>query len=425
MRLLSLFVSFLLLTLYGICIFFLLNQGDINDFSLNANQLNSEYDYIVVGGGSAGSVVASRLAQNGLQVLLLEAGGSDEVPEVKMPVGFGAIISQPEMKHLIWDHTAKFQKENYTKEIEFPRGKIIGGCGSINGNVWNKGSKSIYDLWEKKGAKGWKYQDIEKYYEKAENTLWISKGGRFIHQASRDVLNEAGKLFGFTEINKKQTGFGVYETTMRNGRRWSTADAYLKPTLKKFGDKLHLSLNSTVNKITFNEKKNRAVGVVLGNGKTIKAKKEVILSAGAFGSPAILMRSGVGNSTELKNYGIEITHDLPGVGKNLQDHPTTSFIVRTNDSRWDSLTGKPEPVSWQKLVDYLVFGSGQYSSNLVEVGGYIKTKYGQFKEIDDVQIHCGAAFFPPKELALEQQKDNRTENYIACAVTLVTARDKG
>ena len=180
-----------------------------------------------------------------------------------------------------------------------------------------------------------------------------------------------------------------------------------------------------MNKITFNEKKIRAVGVVLGNGKTIKAKKEVILSAGAFGSPAILMRSGVGNSTELKNYGIEITHDLPGVGKNLQDHPTTSFIVRTNDSRWDSLTGKPEPVSWQKLVDYLVFGSGQFSSNIVEVGGYIKTKYGQFKEIDDVQFHCGAAFLPPKELVLEQQKDNRTENYIACAITLVTARDKG
>ena len=232
-------------------------------------------------------------------------------------------------------------------------------------------------------------------------------------------------MFGFTEINQKQTGFGVYETTMRNGRRWSTVDAYLKPTLKKFGDKIHLSLNSTVNKIIFNEKKNRAVGVVLANGKTIKAKKEVILSAGAFGSPAILMRSGVGNSTELKNYGIEIIRDLPGVGKNMQDHPTASFIVRTNDSRWETLSVKPEPASLQKLVDYLVFGSGQYSSNLVEVGGYIKTKYGQFKEIDDVQIHCGAAFFPPKELALEQQKDNRTENYIACAVTLVTARDKG
>jgi len=239
----------------------------------------------------------------------------------------------------------------------------------------------------------------------------------------RDLIPEAGELIGFTEINEKQEGFGVYETTMRNGRRWSTADAYLKPTLRKYGDKLYLKLNTPVAKIVFNEKNTRAIGVLLGNNKIIKATKEVIVSAGTFGSPAILMRSGIGKSTELSKFGIQVVRELPGVGENLQDHPTTSFLLRTNESRWDSI--KDGPVSLPKLLDYLLFGMGQYASNIAEVGGYIKTKYAQFTDVEDIQFHCGALFFAVPELVAEKIRDNRTEDYLGCAINLATARDKG
>ena len=416
-------LSFLLLITYGVSLYFLLDQGDINNLSIPDSLLKQEYDYIVVGAGSAGSVIASRLAQGGFTVLALEAGVSNEVLEVKMPAGFGAILQKPSLKYLTWGNNAKFEKDGYKKEIDFPRGKLVGGCGSINANIWNKGNGRIYNLWDNMGAKGWKYENVKGFFQKAENTLWISKANRYLTPAMRDLIPEAGKLLGLTEINEKQEGFGVYEATVRNGRRWSTADAYLKPTLRKYGDKLHLKLNTTVNKIVFNEKNDRAIGVLLADSKLIKAKKEVIISAGAFNSPAILMRSGIGNSTQLKKFGIKMVKELPGVGQNLQDHPTASFLLRTNESRWDSI--KDAPPSITKLLDYMIFGMGHYSSNVAEAGGYLKTKYALFKEVPDIQFHCGAVFFAVPELIREKDKDNRTEDYLGCAVTLATTRDKG
>ena len=424
MKILSFCLSLILLILYGFLLFLLLRPVDLNYLSIPDNKLLPEYDYIVVGVGSAGSVVASRLAQNGFTVLALEAGISDEILEVKMPVGFGAIISKPELGHILWGNSAKFEKDGYQKDIIFPRGKLAGGCGSINANIWNKGHKNIYDQWEKMGAKGWKYQDNEKYFERAENTLWINKKeGRFLHQAMRDLLFEASKLIGLTDVNIKQEGFGVYDTTVRNGRRWSSSDAYLKPTLLKYGDKLHLKLNSTVEKILFNEGNTRATGVQLGNKKVINAKREIILSAGAFGSPAVLMRSGIGNSTSLKKFNIKMVKELPGVGQNLQDHPTVVSIVRTNETRWDTI--KETPPSIGQLADFFLFGRGTFSSNIAEVGGYIKTKFGQFPEVPDIQFHCAPTFFEIPQLLEIKVKDNRVEDYLTCATTVVTARDKG
>ena len=415
--------SFILLIIYGGIVLLSFNQININDFSISDNQLKSEYEYIVIGAGSAGSVIASRLAQHGLEVLLLEAGGSDYLPQVRMPMEQGAFFGLPEMMPLLWEHTTTFEKENYKKEIDMRKGKIVGGSGSINGCVWNKGNKKIYDRWELLGAKGWNSEEVDKYYEKAEQTLWITQGFRYLHQAMRDLIPEAGKLIGFTEINEKQEGFGVYDTNIRNGRRWTAADAYLKPTLTRFPDKLQIKLNATVDKILFNKDNTQAVGVVLENKKVIKVKNEIILSAGAFGSPAILMRSGVGNASELKRFGIISAKNLTGVGENMQEHPVASFILRTNETKWDSI--KPTPPSFSKLIDYYIFGNGELSSNVASVGGYIKTKYARFEDVEDVQFHCASLFLGPSELYIDKAKDNRTEDYITCLINLATPRDKG
>lgn len=416
--------SFILLVIYGgISVFFVFNQININDFSISDNQLKSEYEYIVIGAGSAGSVIASRLAQQGLEVLLLEAGGSDYLPQVSMPVGQGAFFGHPEMIPRLWEYKTTFQKGNYKKEIDMRHGKIVGGSGSMNGCVWNKGNKKVYDRWELLGAKGWNSEEADKFYEKAEQTLWITKGFRYLHQALRDLIPEAGKIIGFTEINEKQEGFGVYDTNMRNGRRWTSADAYLKPTLTRFPDKLLIKLNATVDKILFNKGNTQAIGVVLANKKVINVKNEIILSAGAFGSPAILMRSGVGNASELKRFGIVSVKNLTGVGENMQEHPVASFILRTNETQWNSI--KPTPPSFSKLIDYYIFGNGELSSNVASVGGYIKTKYARFEGVEDVQFHCASLFLGPSELNQDKKKDDRNEDYITCLINIATPRDKG
>ena len=419
------FFSIILLILYGSLLIFLFSPIDINDYNIADENLFPVYDYIVVGAGSAGSVVASRLAQSNFKVLVLEAGVSDSIDIVKMPFGIAPIINLPELQYLDWGVRAKFERGNIKKTIGMPRGKLVGGCGSINANVWNKGSHKIYDKWEEMGADGWKYDKIKPYFEKIEETLWIQKGvGKYTHKSVQTLLEEAQKLYKTSEsYNEKTEGFGYYEATMRNGRRWSTSDAYLKPTLRKYGKNFHIKLNTTVNKLLFNDKNDRAIGVLLENNKTIKANKEVIISAGAINSPALLMRSGIGNSSELKQFGIKVVRDLPGVGQNLQDHPTSSFIYRTKEEGWDSI--KEEPTNYKKIIDYLIFGTGQYTSNIAEIGGYFRTNYSQFKDVEDLQLTCGALFFAVPELIEENKKNNITDDFFGCGVTTVTTRDKG
>ena len=427
MKIIHYFSSLVLLFLLGCLMYLIFAPINVNDYSVKDNELLKEYDYIVVGAGSAGNVVASRLAENNHTVLLLEAGVSDYIDMISMPLGVLSILTQEDYRYVQWGDKATFEKDGIKNSIEMNRGKVVGGCHSMNAMIWNKGNRNLYNKWEYMGAKGWKYNDIKDYYDRAEKTLWIDKETRFIHKSMRDLLKEAGNLYGFTEsINTRSNGFATYETTMRNGRRWSTSDAYLKPTIRKHPKNFHLKLNATVSKILFNEKNTRAVKVELDNKQTFSAKNEIILSAGAFNSPTILMRSGIGNADELKNLGIKVIKNLTGVGEHMQTHPSSSIIFKTNETQWKGIS--EEPPSFCHIIDFLVFGTGPLSSNGVERGGYIKTKYAQFKEIEDLQFHCLPLFFNNPEIMKEKMKDNSTDssdNYISCIITTVSARDSG
>lgn len=428
MSIFKFFVSVLLLIGYGYLFFVAFGPVNIDIYHTADNKLLLEYDYIVIGAGSAGSVVSSRLAQNNNKVLVLEAGVSNSVDIITMPVGFPQVFVNPNYSYIDWGYKATYRRGSFEKEIIFPRGKIVGGCGSINANVWNIGSHKIYDKWEEKGAKGWKWSNIEKYFQKASETLWIEKyPGKVIHKVSRDIVDVASKLYGSTEsLNVKTLGFGYCEATLRNGRRWSTADAYLKPTLRKFQKNFHLRLNSTVNKIVFNKEGDRAVGVLLDNNKIIKAKKEIILSAGAFNSPTLLMRSGIGNKTTLEKFGIKAIKELPGVGQHLQTHATISLNLMVNVPGWETI--KEEPPKMSNILDYLLFGTGTFSSNIAEVAGYFKTNFANFKDVEDIHIHCAPLFYAVDELYLENKKirpNSEDFDYFTCIVSTVSARDKG
>lgn len=428
MHILNFILCFFILILYGYLYFIAFGPKSIDFYETSDKNLLLEYDYIVVGSGSAGSVISSRLAEDNQKVLVIESGSSNELDIITMPAGFPSVFLDPSYSYLNWGDSSTFKKGDFQKKIPFPRGKVVGGCGSINANIWNIGNHKIYDKWEELGAKGWNYREIERYFKKAEEKLWIQKyPSRYIHRSLREISEVATDLYGTSEsFNENTTGFAFYETTMRNGRRWSTADAYLKPALRKFPN-LHLKLNTTVNKIVFNPQYTRAVGVLLESNKIIKAKKEVILSAGAFNSPAILMRSGVGPREDLEKFGIKVIKELPGVGKNLQSHPSIAFIVQTNESRWESL--KDEPPKICDILDYFLFGTGKLSSNIGELGGYFQTKHAKTQGIEDLQYHCEAVFNPVPELVEENSKrktpDNIGSDYLTCIISLVSPRDTG
>ena len=179
MKIVSFFLSIFLIIIYGYLFFRLFGPIDVNDNVTPNEQMFDEYDYIVVGAGSAGSVVASRLAEQNFKVLLLEAGVSDYIDIITMPIGIVSILSDLNYNYLKWGYKALLIKDQVQNVVDMARGKVVGGCGSINANVWNKGSHNIYDKWEKLGAKDWNYENIKQYFDKAENTLWIDRGDRF------------------------------------------------------------------------------------------------------------------------------------------------------------------------------------------------------------------------------------------------------
>ena len=360
-------------------------------------------DYIVVGAGSSGCVMANRLSEDGKKsVLILEAGGKDTNFFIHMPAGYSQIV--PTKSASNYGFETEPEETTNNRKLYWPRGRGWGGSSSINAMVYIRGHAYDYDLWRQQGNTGWSYDDVLPYFKKAESfngdgdsdyhgfdgPLSVKKS-ESTHDELLDVFVEAGGQAGFPLTNdfngKNQEGFSRYEHTMadtkRGPRRWSSARAYLHPALKR--KNLATETNVQVNKILFEGKK--AVGVEYSKkGKTfsVKANAEVILSAGAINSPQILMNSGIGDSSELNKHGIDVLHELKGVGKNLQDHyaVVNSFNCTQPITLHKSASFLKTQMSGLK---YLLFGTGDAAFPPTSAGAFFKSS--PEKDIPDTQIH--------------------------------------
>ncbi len=360
-------------------------------------------DYIVVGAGSSGCVMANRLSEDGKKsVLILEAGGKDTNFFIHMPAGYSQIV--PNKSATNYGFETEPEETTNNRKLYWPRGRGWGGSSSINAMVYIRGHAYDYDLWRQQGNTGWSYEDVLPYFKKAESfngdgdsdyhgfdgPLSVKKS-ESTHDELLDVFVEAGEQAGFPLTNdfngKNQEGFSRYEHTMadtkRGPRRWSSARAYLHPALKR--KNLATETNVQVNKILFEGKK--AVGVEYSKkGKTfsVKANAEVILSAGAINSPQILMNSGIGDSLELNKHGINVLHELKGVGKNLQDHyaVVNSFNCTQPITLHKSASFLKTQLSG---LQYLLFGTGDAAFPPTSAGAFFKSS--PEKDIPDTQIH--------------------------------------
>jgi choline dehydrogenase len=342
------------------------------------------YDYIVVGAGSAGCVVANRLTEDrDAKVLLLEAGGADKSPHIHMPAG---IINLVDNAKYNWNFWTVPQKSMKGRKMYWPRGKTLGGSSSINAMVYIRGHRLDYDQWRQLGNPGWSYDDVLPMFRKAENNerlsgIYHGRGGPLnvtdhvyrnpLTQVFVDAAQEVGIPRSEDFNGAEQEGAGFYQVTQKGGKRWSAAAGYLKPAMKRAN--LTVLTNALTSRVLI--EKGRAVGVeYMRGGKSAKvyASAEVILCGGAINSPQILLLSGIGPADELRKVGVALLHDLPGVGKNLQDHLDVNVINEcTQPITYDGLT---TPLKQIKLgLQFLIFKDGPATSNVAEAGGFVKS----------------------------------------------------
>jgi choline dehydrogenase-like flavoprotein len=371
------------------------------------------YDYVIVGAGSAGCVLANRLSEDpAVRVLLIEAGKRDRHPNIKIPAAFA---KQFQTK-LDWDLATEPEPHCDGRSLYVPRGKGLGGSSSMNAMLYVRGNPLDYDSWAAAGAKGWGWDDVRPYFLKAEDNQrgdseHHATGGPLRVEDERSPRPLTGRFLAACEEagvpriddynGPEQDGASLAQVTQRGGRRWSAADAYLRPAQKR--PNLEVVTGALVSGVEITN--GTATGVRYsrrrGGERVARAEREVILAAGAIGSPQLLLLSGIGPAAQLREAGVPVVHDLPGVGENLQDHPYVACV-------WDvpgggSLADAEKP---KALLEYLLRRTGPLSSSVAEAFAFVRSRPGL--PAPDLQFHFAPAYFV----------DNGFEEYDGHAITM-------
>ncbi len=359
--------------------------------------MTETFDYIIVGAGSAGCVLASRLTEDpNTTVALLEFGGSDSSIFIQMPTALSIPMN---MNKYNWGYESEPEPTLDNRRMHCPRGKVLGGSSSINGMVYVRGHAMDYDQWQEEGARDWDYRHCLPYFKKADDWVFGSddyrqQGGPLsvnngnnmknpLYQAFVDAGAEAGYMKTDDYNGRQQEGFGPMHMTVKNGVRWSTANAYLKPAQQR--PNLKVITGALSQRIMLDGKRATGVEYIRGGSKQIvNARREVILSAGPIASPHLLQLSGIGPGAVLKQAGIDVVHDLPGVGENLQDHLEFYFQYRCKQPI--TLNGELNP--WRKFLigaRWLLTKKGLGATNHFESCAFIRSKAGV--KWPDIQYH--------------------------------------